>query len=57
MRQGGVIDKRLRLISLKDASDRRAQLVCAVREGKGSVVINASDVVVEGLEISDVRVP
>ena len=53
----GVVDKPLRLIGLKDASGNRARLVGTACEGKGSIVVKASGVIIEGLEISGISVP
>jgi hypothetical protein len=53
----GVVNKPLRLIGLKDASGKRAHLAGAVCEGKGPLVLRASEIVIEGFEISNVSVP
>ena len=53
----GVIRKPIRLIGLKDPSGKRAHLGGSVCWGKASLVITASDVLIEGFEISNVTVP
>jgi hypothetical protein len=45
------------LIGLKDKSGKRAHLAGGVCNGKGPLVLRASDVVVQGFEISNVSVP
>jgi len=52
----GVIRKPIRLIGLKDPSGKRAHLAGSVCWGKASLVIVASDVFIEGFEISNVTV-
>ncbi len=52
----GVIQKPIRLIGLKDPSGKRAHLAGSVCWGKASLVIAASDVLIEGFEISNVTV-
>jgi len=52
----GVIDKPIRLIGLKSPSDKRAHLAGGVCWGKAALVVAASDVVIEGFEISNVTV-
>jgi hypothetical protein len=53
----GIVDKPLRLIGLKDSSGNRARLVDIACEGKGAIVVKASGVIIEGLEISGISVP
>ena len=53
----GVVDKPLRLIGLKDGSGKKAHLTGAVCWGKASLVLKASDIIVQGFEISNIAVP
>jgi len=52
----GVIQKPIRLIGLKGPSNKRAHLAGGVCWGKASLVVTASDVLIEGFEISNVTV-
>lgn len=53
----GVVKKPIRLVGLKDAEGNRAHLAGGVCWGKATLVLRASDIVIEGFEISDVSVP
>ena len=53
----GVINKPLQLIGIKDASGKRPHLGGALCGGKGSLVLKASGVIIEGLEISNITAP
>ena len=46
----GVVDKPLHLIGLKDDFGRRAHLAGAACQGKGALVLKASDIIIEGLK-------
>ena len=52
----GVVDKPLHLIGLVDASGKRAHLA-GVCWGKGALVLRATDIVIQGFEISSIAVP
>lgn len=51
-----VVHKRLRIVGLKAASGKRAHLIGTACAGKAAFVIEARDVVIEGFEISNIRV-
>ncbi len=52
----GVVDKPLTLRGLKDEAGKRAHLAGGVCMGKGPLVLQSSDIVIEGFEISNVAV-
>jgi len=51
-----VIQKPILLIGLKDASGKRAHLAGRACEEKGALVVRASNVTIQGFEISDISV-
>ena len=52
-----IVDKPLQVIGLKDASGKSAHLTATACDGKGALVLRASGIVIQGLEISSITVP